>query len=55
MVMKLGSINNYHKNFRFPSKKFTLVMTSADFADDGSKIDVFDGFSGVPGKNCAVT
>ena len=55
MVMKLGSINNYHKNFRFPSKKFTVVMTSSDFADDVIKIGVFDGFSGVPGKNCAVT
>ena len=55
MVIKFGSINNYHKNFRFPSKKFTVVMTSSDFADDVIKIGVFDGFSGVPGKNCAVT
>ena len=30
-------------------------MTSSDFADDVIKIGVFDGFSGVPGKNCAVT
>ena len=50
MDTKLGSINNYHKNFRFPSKKFTVVMTSSDFTDDVIKISIFDGFSGGPGK-----
>ena len=53
--MKFGCINNYHKKFRFPTKKITVAMTSSDFADDVIEIDVFDGFSGVPGKNCAAT
>ena len=43
------------RTFDFHQKNFTIVMTSSDFADDVIKIGVFDGFSGVPGKNCAVT
>ena len=50
MDTKLDSINNYHKNFQFPSKKFTVVMMSSDFTDDVIKISIFDGFSGGPGK-----
>ena len=50
MDMKLGSINNFHKDFRFPSKNFTGVMTSLDFPDDVSKIGIFEGFIGGLGK-----
>ena len=55
MGTKLGSINNFHKSFRFPSKKFTIVMTSSDFADDVIIVGVFDGFLGAPGKMFTVT
>ena len=55
MDMKLGSTNNFHKNFRFPSRKFIIVMTSSDFSDDVIIVGVFDGFLGAPGKIFTVT
>ena len=43
MNMKLGTINNFHKNLK-------VVMTSAYFPDDVIKIGIFEGFTGGLGK-----